>query len=105
MGHTHQPGGPDSEMRTKKLCDDRYTDWQAMQQVLLAYKLALSGQAKRFRKSKTVFDQLVCYIAGEQEEIVNDDGNPNMNPWVIRLRAAIERVSSGDLPGYNLYEV
>jgi hypothetical protein len=75
-----------------------------MQQVILAYRIAMTGDVKPYRKDKTVFAQLVRYIAGEQEDMTNADGNPNQTPWVARLRSAIERVKAGDLPVYCLYE-
>ena len=104
MGHKHQPGGPDCDMATKKACDDRKASWDAMQQVILAYNVVIRGDVRRYRKEKSVVGQLVRYIAGEQEDIMNDDGNPSLAPWVVRLRAAIERVKSGDIPVYCLYE-
>jgi len=74
-----------------------------MQQVLLAYRIALSGNIKGYRKDKGQFAQLVKVIAGEQADFMNEDGNPSQAAWVVRLRAAIERVKAGDLPSYNLY--
>lgn len=88
-----------------KAADSAYADWQAMQQVLLAWRVATAGEAavKRYRKDDGQFAQLVRVVAGEAEDIMNDDGNPARTPWVQRLRAAIERVKAGDLPAYTLY--
>lgn len=104
MGHKHQDGGPTCDLPTKKACDDRYADWQAMQQVILAYNIAGSGDTRAYRKEKSVLARLVLYISGESHDILNDEGNPNLSPWVVRIRRAIERFAAGDLPGYNLYE-
>ena len=49
------------------------------------------------------FAALVLYIAGETADMLNDEGNPAISPWVLRIRAAIERFKSGDLPVYNAY--
>lgn len=103
-GHTHWEGGPVCDLPTKKACDDRKQDWDAMQQVILAFNIVQRGDIRSYRKEKSVFAQLVRYIAGEQGDIMNDDGNASQAPWVLRLRAAIERVKAGDLPSYNLYE-
>lgn len=81
-----------------------YTDWQAMQQVILAYNVVVGGRAGAFRKEESAFAQLVKLIAGEREDIMNDDGNPSQSVFVIRLRDAIERFKAGDLPVYNLVE-
>ena len=104
MPHSHWAGGRVCDLPTKKACEDRKADWDAMQQVILAHGIAVRGATKPYRKGDTVFNQLVRYIAGEQDDITTKDGNPNVTPWVLRLRAAIERVKAGDLPGYNLYE-
>lgn len=103
MPHTHWDGGPTCSHRTKKACDEAYADWQATQQVLLAVKVVRAGHVRGFKGDKSVTAQLVRYIAGEQADILNDDGNPHEGPWVVRLRAAIERLKAGDVPGYNLY--
>lgn len=105
VGHTHIEGGPACSFRTKKDCEENYADWQAFQQVLLAYRIALSGATKPYRKDKGVMAQLVQYIAGERDEIVNEDGNPSQQPFVRRLRAAIARFKAGDIPAYNLYDI
>ena len=83
--------------------DSRYIEWQAMQQVILAYNIVVSSRASVFLKDKGTFAQLVQHIAGKSEDIMNDEGNPSQTPFVIKLRAAIARVKAGDLPGYNLY--
>lgn len=88
-----------------KARDSAYTDWQAMQQVILAYNIVVGGRAQAFRKEKGQLAQLVQFIAGEREDIMNDEGNPSEAAFVIRLRAAIERVKAGDLPAYNLYRL
>lgn len=100
--HTHRDGGPTCSERTRKACDDRYSDWQAMQQVLLAYRIAASG---RRIKEDNVFAQLIDLIGGHRENIMTKEGNPNVTPWVARLRSAMERVKSGVLPEYNLYMI
>lgn len=100
--HSHYEGGPPCDLSTKKACDERFADWQAMQQVLLAYLIVSEGRAKQYKKDDTQFGQLVQYIAGERESITNADGNASEAPWVKRLMAAIERVIAGDLPVYNL---
>jgi hypothetical protein len=103
-GHTHWEGGPVCDLPTKKACDERKADWDAMQQVILAYNVVVRGDARRYRKEKSVIGQLVRYISGDQEDIMNDDGNASQAPWVLRLRSAIERFKAGDLPVYCLYE-
>lgn len=75
-----------------------------MQQVILAYNIAARGETKPYRKDNSLFGQLVRHIAGEQADIMNDDGNPSQAPYAIRIREAIARVIAGDLPRYNLYE-
>lgn len=101
--HVHREGGPACDLPTKKACEDRKAEWDAMQQVILAYNIVMRGDTKPYRKDKTAFAQLVKYIAGEQDEMMNDEGNPSRAPWVMRLRAAIARVIAGDLPVYTLY--
>jgi hypothetical protein len=81
-----------------------YADWQAMQQVILAYNVCMTGDTTKYRKEKSQFAGLVQYINGDVEEMLNDDGNPSVAPFVVRLRAAIERFKAGDLPAYNLYQ-
>ena len=90
---------------TKKACDEEYANWQAFQQVYLAYKIVLLGDTKRFKGDKGQLAQLVRVIAGEQDDVMNDEGNRSEAPWVKRLRAALERFKAGDFPAYNLYEV
>lgn len=90
-----------------KAADNAKADWDAMQQVILAYNLVVraGGETpKEFRKGKGLFEQLVQLIGGAREELVNDDGNPHQGPWPTRIRAAITRFKAGDLPTYNLYE-
>jgi hypothetical protein len=105
MAHTHSEGGPVCPVKTKAACDRVYADWLTMQQVLLAYKIALRGETKPYRKDKGVFAQLVRMIAGEQADIMNDDGNPSQSSEVKRIRATIEFIKAGELPKYNLYEL
>lgn len=105
MSHVHQEGGPTCRFATKKSCDEFFADWQAMQSVLLAYRIAVKGEVKRYKGDKSVLAQLVRLIAGEQEAILNGDGNPSQSAEVKRLMAAIERAKNGELPGYNLYEL
>lgn len=103
----HKVGHPDCAHANWSECDKardvRYQDWQAMQSVILAYNLVVQGKVNDFLRDKGTFAQLVQHIAGKREDIMNDDGNPSMTPFVIKLRAAIERFKAGDLPGYNLY--
>lgn len=103
MAHSHWEGGPPCDLSTKKACEDRYADWQAMQQVLLAYNAVIGGRGADYKKESSQFAQLVQWLAGDREDIMNEDGNPSQAPWVVRLRAAVERVRSGDLPGYTMY--
>lgn len=77
-------------------------DWDAMQQVLLAYVIAAEG---RRIKEDNVFAQLVDLIGGHREFIENKSKNANESVWVKRLLAAIERVKAGNLPAYNLYRI
>lgn len=105
MSHTHYAGGQPCDLPTKKACEDRYADWQAMQHVILAYNIVKQGKAKRYRKQKGQLAQLVLYIAGEQDAIMTAEGNVSVTPWVLRLMRAIERVKAGDVPGYTLYTI
>lgn len=82
-----------------------YENWQAMQQVLLAYLIVTEGRAGAFKKDDTQFGQLVQLIAGAREKFVNKDGNESEAGFVIKLRAAIQHVVAGDLPAYNLYHI
>lgn len=101
VAHAVCPYGAANWSDCDKAAKEVYSDWQAMQQVILAYNVAARGDTKRWRKDSGAFAQLVLYIAGEREEMLNDDGNPSQAPWVMRLRAAIERFKAGDLPVYN----
>jgi hypothetical protein len=85
-----------------KAADDAKADWDAMQQVLLAYRIASEG---RRLKEDNQFANLIDYIGGHVEVILNKEGNPNRSTWVTRLLAAIERFKAGDLPAYNLYGI
>lgn len=98
--HGPEEGSRPCDLHTKKACEDRYADWQAMQQVLLAYSIALRGNRL---KEDNVLSQLVDVIGGHKEYITTKEGNPNATTWVARLYAAMERVKSGELPGYTLY--
>lgn len=89
-----------------KARDDAKADWDAMQQVILAYNIVVREQAKgraEGYREKSLFDQLVRYLRGQQADLMNDDGNPHVGPWAMRLRAAIERFKAGDIPVYCLY--
>jgi hypothetical protein len=103
MEHTHGLRDIVCDLSTKKACEDRYSDWQAMQQVLLAYRVALRGDAPRYRKESSVFAQLVGYIAGDRESLDNKDGTASAAPFTKRILAAIDRVIVGGAAGYNLY--
>lgn len=103
VAHSTCPNGADNWAACDKVADARHADWQAMQTVLLAYKVASEGRTRAFKGDKGVLAQLVRYIAGEQEEILNGDGNPHQSVEVKRLRAAISRVIAGKFPAYNLY--
>lgn len=86
--------------------DDEFGDWQAMQQVILAYNLvvAAGGVPRWARGEHGQFAQLIQLIGGEREYLTNIEGNPAVSPWSQRLMAAVERVKAGELPRYNLYE-
>lgn len=108
MSHVHREGGPTCDLSTKKACEDRYADWQAMQQVLLAYSVVMRSvpaHKSYYRKGKDQFSQLVRYIAGDIDVMTNADGNPSVAPWTQRLLRAIARVREADLPGYTLYTI
>jgi hypothetical protein len=98
--HANCEYGASTWAECDKAADNVYADWQAMQQVLLAYRVALTG--RRIRENNH-FAQLVDIMLGHREVIVNKDGNPNEGQDVARLYAAIERVKAGDIPGYTLY--
>lgn len=89
-----------------KARDNAKADWDAMQQVILAIRIVSkereAGRAEGYRE-KSMFDQLVRVFRGTQEDLMNDDGNPHVGPWALRLRAAVARYHAGDLPRYNLY--
>jgi hypothetical protein len=89
-----------------KARDDMYVDWQAMQQVILAYNTVVKAGGETpasYRKEKGLYAQLVQLIGGTREDLTNDDGNPHEGAWALRLRAAIERFKAGDIPVYCLY--
>lgn len=71
-----------------------------MQQVILAYNIAVEG---RRLDENNFLAQLVDYISGNQRDLLTKEGNPAVAPFPMRVRAAIERFKSGDLPGYNIY--
>ena len=87
-----------------KAAEASYRTWGYMQQVILAYNIVVGGRSMAFRKEKGLFAQLVQLIAGDRDELMNDEGNPSESRDAIGLREAIERFKAGDLPGYNLYE-
>ena len=91
MPHTHWDGGPVCDLPTKKACDERYTEAQADAQVWLAQRVVEQGRTRQYHGDKTQFAQLVRVVAGEQEVILNDEGNPSQSAWARRLAAAISR--------------
>jgi hypothetical protein len=104
VAHEECPWGVANWSDCDKATDNAKADWDAMQQVILAYNIAARGGSRPYKKDKGAFAQLVLYIAGDRGEILNEDGNASQAPWVLRLRSAIERFIAGDLPVYNLYE-
>jgi hypothetical protein len=90
VSHKHQDGGPVCTARTKRDCDDRYANWQAAQQVLLAARVVAQGPValRRFRGEDGVFAQLVNVLAGDRSTI---DGEA---PFTRRLRAALAEYQS-----------
>ena len=100
--HVDCPNGAANWADCDKVSDGLSHDWEAFQQVLLAYRLALTG--KRI-KEKGLFPQLIDLILGHRHDLMTDEGNPNESPWAHRLRAAIERFKAGDFPRYNLYRI
>jgi hypothetical protein len=89
-----------------KASDNEFADWQAMQQVILAYNTVVKAGGETptaYRKEKGLYAQLVQLIGGTREDLTNDDGNPHEGAWALRLRAAIERFKAGDIPVYCLY--
>lgn len=108
-GVTHKQAHPEcafgvtSWAACDKLTTPAYADWQAMQQVILAFNVVVRGDTSRWKKEKGQFGSLVRYISGDSDDMLDDDGNPASSATVMRLRAAIERFKLGDLPGYNLY--
>ena len=89
--HTHWDGGPVCPFPTKKQCEDEYANWQADSQVALAQRVVDQGRTKQYSGDKTQFAQLVRVVAGTQEAIMNDEGNPSQSAWARRLAAAISR--------------
>lgn len=105
--HTHGEHDLVCDLPSKKACDDRFADWQAMQQVILAARIARGDRVAMFsgrRGDKSIIGQLVRVMLDEQADIMNEDGNPSEAPWAKRLRAAMARVRDEGLPGYNLYQ-
>lgn len=80
-------------MKTVKACDDAYADFQARSQVELARKIVASGRVGAFRKDSGVFAQLVLVVAGERDDILNEDGVPSQQPFTRRLRRAIDTLA------------
>lgn len=103
VAHATCPYGADNWARCDKYRDVEYLNWCAMQQVILAARVVDAGETKPYRKDKGIFAQLVQWLNGDREDIMNDDGNPNEGAFVVRLRAARARYLAGDLPRYNLY--
>lgn len=86
MSHTHRPGGPACIHPTKKACEDAFVQWQADEQVRLARIIVAGGRAGAFRRDRGVFAQLVSVLAGDRADIMTQEGNPNVSPFVVRLR-------------------
>lgn len=105
--HSTCPNGAANWADCDKIADDRYADWQAMQTVLLAWKVLRSGETAKIKRMKAEgqFGALMRYMLGEAEDIMNDEGNPNESPIANRLRAAVNRALAGDYPNYNLYGI
>lgn len=109
MRSPHKKAHPACASRTWGDCDkvsaNRYADWQAMQQVILAYRLVVAGKMPAFMKDDSLMGQLVRLIGGKQAAIQNDDGTESRGAWTKRILAAVQRMKDGDLPAYNLYEL
>lgn len=103
--HSVCPNGAANWADCDRVADDRYQDWQAMQQVLLAFMILRSGEEAKIKRMKRdgQFGALLRYMAEDAPDILNDEGNPAATPWANRLRAACARAVAGDLPNYNLY--
>jgi len=105
----HKTAHPDCKWQagTWSECDaasaNHYADWQAMQQVILAYNVVVGGRAGSYKKEQSLFAQLVQLIAGDRESLDNKDGTPSGSAFTQRVLAAIERLKQSDLPEYNLY--
>ena len=80
-----------------------YVDWQATQQVILAARIVRQGRAGAFFKENGEFGQLVQILAGKREGFTDKKGNPSSATFVLRLQAAIARITDEGLAGYNLY--
>ena len=80
-----------------------YLDWQATQQVILAARVVRDGRAGAFLKEHGEFGQLVQILAGKREGFTDKKGNPSSATFVLRLQAAIDRITHDGLEGYNLY--
>lgn len=104
VAHVECPYGAANWAACDAAFKDIREDWDAMQQVILAYKIALRPGQHGYR-GDSLFDQLVRYIRGQQEDLTNKDGNPYASTWAMRIRAAIARFIAGDLPRYNLYQI
>ena len=90
---------------TWSACDtaatNAYTDWQAMQQVILAFNVVQEG---RRIKEDNFLARLIDYIGGHSRALLTKDGShEDVSAWAMRTHAAIERFKAGDLPAYNLY--
>ena len=103
--HSTCPNGAANWADCDRVGDDRYQDWQAMQQVLLAFLVLRSGDAAKIKRMKRdgQFGALLRYLSEDAPDIMNDEGNPSEAPWAKRLRAAVGRALAGDFPNYNLY--
>lgn len=99
--HENCEYGADTWAQCDKAVDAIVADWGAMQQVILAFNIAQEG---RRIKQDNFLARLIDYIGGDSRELLTKDGShPDMSPWAVRVRAAIERAKAGDLPAYNLY--
>lgn len=97
---------PYCDLSTKKACEERFADWQAMQQVILAHNVVARAQGAPVRRDgNSVFDQLVLVIAGQRATITNGDGVQSEAAFTRRILAALERYrAEGPGPGRHLYQ-
>lgn len=87
MSHKHGTAdtAPVCRFRTKKECDENYADWQAMDQVKLAARVAADpARVKAYKRQKDVFSQTVMVLAGERDAVEGDA------PFTKRIQRALE---------------